>query len=551
MTVNLVETANWTKTHHRRTQSGRSKRRYVTLSHCWGGLVSHRLLDTNFESYSQGIPVEDLPKTFRDAVYFAASLEDVDYIWIDSLCIIQGNKLDWEKESTKMHRVYSNSFLNISATAAPSSHGGLFKNGRFELLGEEEVAVHIEGLPRAYDRDKAPRCLHERGRFFTRRCKIVDSSFWDNQVDRGQVNTRGWVLQERLMSPRVIHFCHDQVGWECSCRHAPQPTTANGKQRPNASGERSRYSDIIEGIRQRLLNAEPGAHTELSTRHSPFDLWAAVVNAYTKTRLTVPSDKLVALAGLARIISEATDCAYIAGLWRSQLVSQLLWYVEPAFDQRDRSFSNPGTFDRTYRAPSFSWAAIDVTGHGITYAKVANQKLYVTVETASVEPLSEDGTDTFGMVSNAQITLHGKLHKARLTAIPNNRFAWRLVGRGELDAEPHTNNYIDCPLRDTDCIDEPTAHVYILPVAEEITYGGTSANVYLKCLILRATGERGMFKRVGITKLSQPMDRKAMMKVETRGGGTEYKILAALPSDASLPHAGYDEKTGLHRLHLV
>lgn len=323
--------------------------------------------------------------------------------------------------------------------------------------------------------------------------------------------------------------------------------TANGKQKPNATSERSRYNDIIEGIRQRLLGAESATHTALPTSTSPFDLWAAVVNAYTKTQLTVPSDKLVALAGLARILSQETDCAYIAGLWKSHLVSQLLWYVEPAFDQRNRSFSNPGTFNPSYRAPSFSWAAIDVTGHGITYAKVDNQKPFIAVETTLVEPIS----DPFGMVSHARITLRGRLRKVRLVSMPNNRFAWQLVGRGELDIESHMNNYLDCPLRDSDCIANPSTYIYILPVAEETTYSGTSTNVYLTCLLLRAGNEIGTFQRIGVTKLSPHMDKASMTKTQTKRGVTEYKILTALPGDAELPHAGYDEETGIHCLHLV
>jgi hypothetical protein len=288
----------------------------------------------------------------------------------------------------------------------------------------------------------------------------------------------------------------------------------------------------------------------LSKFRSSSDLWAAVVNAYTKTKVSFASDKLVALSGLAKIISEEMNCAYVAGLWQTHLATQLLWYIEPAFDQRDRTFSNPANFDPDprNRAPSFSWAAIDVSGHGVTYANMTNQKLFVTVRDTFVDAPSKGD---FGAITNARITLCGKLRKARLARIPNNRFVWHLVGRGDQDAEPHTNNYLDCPVRDTDCIDGPNAHIYILPVAEEVTCGGTSRNVYLKCLILRAELERGTFKRVGITKLSHPMDRKALTKVEMKGGGTEYKMLAASPSDASLPHVGYDPKTGIHCLHLV
>lgn len=548
VTVNLVETAAWSRTGFGGPSFGGSNKHYVTLSHCWGGIVSHRLLRSNYEDYKRGVPVDDLPKTFQDAVYFAASLDQVGYIWIDSLCIIQEDAVDWLEESAKMDRVYSETFLNLSATAALDSHGGLFKRGDFELLQEEEVVLDIEGLPLAYDRNSVPKCPHERSCFFLRYCTIADASFWSNKVDNGPVNTRGWVLQERLMSPRVLHFCHDQVGWECACHNISQTATSDKKQISNTTGNDSRYHDIIAGIQRRMLDANDGTDGVCPTTYSPIDLWDAVVNAYTKTTVSFSKDKLVALSGLAKIIFKETKCAYVAGLWRTHLASQLLWYIEPAFDHRDRSFSNPATFGATYRAPSFSWAAIDVTSHGITYAKVAKQKLFVTIEDTLVDTLSGNA---FGVVSNARITLRGKLRKARLVSIPNNRFAWYLVDRGDLDAEPHRNVYLDCPLRDTDCIDNPDAHVYVLPVAEEITYGGTTRNLYLICLILRAGGEKGTFKRVGMTKLSQFMDKKALTKLEVESGMAEYKILTAFSSDAMLPHASYDENTGMHRLHLV
>lgn len=65
--------------------------------------------------------------TLDAAVRFALRLDDsVHYIWIDSLCIIQGDPDDWLKESALMQKVYRNSFLNISATAAENSGDGLY-----------------------------------------------------------------------------------------------------------------------------------------------------------------------------------------------------------------------------------------------------------------------------------------------------------------------------------------------------------------------------------------------------------------------------------------
>lgn len=73
----------------------------------------------------RGIPWELLPTTFRDAIQVTKGL-GIRYLWIDSLCIIQDDDVDWKEESSKMASIYQNSFLTICATAAPDDEAGLW-----------------------------------------------------------------------------------------------------------------------------------------------------------------------------------------------------------------------------------------------------------------------------------------------------------------------------------------------------------------------------------------------------------------------------------------
>lgn len=59
---------------------------YACLSHCWGprGPAMQLRLDT-IAKLKAGIPLETLPKTFRDAAWFCWRL-GIHYIWIDALC---------------------------------------------------------------------------------------------------------------------------------------------------------------------------------------------------------------------------------------------------------------------------------------------------------------------------------------------------------------------------------------------------------------------------------------------------------------------------------
>ncbi|KAH7071609.1 hypothetical protein FB567DRAFT_206966 [Paraphoma chrysanthemicola] len=107
--------------------------RYVSLSHCWGANVPFQLTTSTIDMMKAGFDLDELPKTFRNAVT-VARWADVRYIWIDSCCILQRSdadknnewKSDWEWEAGMMQHVYKNTYFNISADHSENSHGGLF-----------------------------------------------------------------------------------------------------------------------------------------------------------------------------------------------------------------------------------------------------------------------------------------------------------------------------------------------------------------------------------------------------------------------------------------
>jgi hypothetical protein len=103
-----------------------NKLQYLTLSHCWGKHQLVRLLESNLSSFSEDVPYELLPPTFRDAIRITRRLGFL-YLWIDSLCIIQDSPEDWNHEARLMGKIYTNATCNIAASDAPdSSHGCLY-----------------------------------------------------------------------------------------------------------------------------------------------------------------------------------------------------------------------------------------------------------------------------------------------------------------------------------------------------------------------------------------------------------------------------------------
>jgi hypothetical protein len=91
--------------------------RYAALSHMWGNIATSRHLKatrTSYDELRRSIGLHDLPPTFQDAVLVCRALGYL-YLWIDSLCIIQDDVEDWNREAALMHRVYRMAHVTVVA----------------------------------------------------------------------------------------------------------------------------------------------------------------------------------------------------------------------------------------------------------------------------------------------------------------------------------------------------------------------------------------------------------------------------------------------------
>ncbi|OCL01472.1 HET-domain-containing protein, partial [Glonium stellatum] len=314
--------------------------RYLTLSHRWGSLSMPKLLSNNLENMKQRIVLSNLPQTFQEAIYITKKLR-IRYIWIDSLCIVQNNEEDWLQEAALMGKVYERGLCNIAATASAEEIGAMFV--------ERDPALNSSIL------------LTIASQKHMQTCYCVTSRLWEKMVCQAQLNQRGWVLQERVLSSRTIHFA-SQLFWEC-CEFQACETYPGGI--PTSELRPDPPSGLKALVRPRL---SLGTSQESVHLHQA---WKYLVEAYSLCKLTVTSDKLLAISGIARQIARPLGDEYLAGVWKGDLARELLWAVpyHPDSGNPASILEGPQRFrPKEYRAPSWSWASLDFI-HG--YIKVS------------------------------------------------------------------------------------------------------------------------------------------------------------------------------------
>ncbi|KAF7946639.1 hypothetical protein EAE96_009632 [Botrytis aclada] len=173
--------------------------KYATLSHCWGKAEVLRLQKDNLQAFLKKISYDKLCKTFRDAIDIARAL-GFSWIWIDSLCIIQGDSEDWSKEASRMSTVYGLSSLNIAATAAPDGTIGCLFARDLRVIELHKAEVKIN---------------HQK-----QISKIVDLDLYGHSITNAALARRAWAVQERILAPRTLHFTESQLFWECRTKQA-------------------------------------------------------------------------------------------------------------------------------------------------------------------------------------------------------------------------------------------------------------------------------------------------------------------------------------------
>lgn len=458
---------------------------FVTLSHCWGGKQPITTTRSSLPDRQAGIPLSTLPRTFAESVSVVRRL-GFRFLWIDSLCILQDSVDDWEAESPKMGDYYWNSAFTILAADSTDSSQGLFRerDGASMYPCVTEIRCKRVTGKKSVTASISPRM--EKG--------------WDWRRDESfPLETRGWTLQESILPARLVIFGRFQIEFLCPRMGASESCLLGTSNTWDVGGSHSQLQQVLwsgqakdHGQGSVGLSLTNELQNGKDYEDPRYQAWRKMVEEYTRRELTVESDTLPAISGLAsrfnRLLDGDTD-EYLAGIWKRDLLQGLLWYVEGSSAHRPR---------KSWVGPTWSWTSIrqhQGMRHWSYMKDVAS--LMPTVLSASTRV---NGLNPYGEVATGDLRLRCNIKAAMsnydLESLDNYfdlldpKTSCR-VGTGKLDVVAEFEQY--------------AIHtVYCAVMMKESLLGRDRAPSYLEgdatCILLIACreGDVSTYRRVGL-----------------------------------------------------
>lgn len=305
---------------------------YVALSHRWGLRGLPVTTSKNIANRVQGIDLPDLSPVMRDAIHIVRGL-GFSYIWIDALCIVQDSSDDWLSEASKMSSVFSGAVVTIAVADAEDHSQGIFRKRvaqctRPFMIPTSTIAqrgwMDIDGNAKYY--------------VFPKTGLVTAGA-----RTKGMLDNRGWILQEQLLSKRILYYDKGEIYWDCitlsACESSPIAVSLLDEKDPD------------EAWASKLLRRTlAGSSSSDLLRKRLSDAWLEIIKNYSARTLTKSHDRLVALTGILEPLKLILGEIPVAGMWQDQLWRQLTWWVHtttPAHEMKN-----------VFHAPSWSWLSV-------------------------------------------------------------------------------------------------------------------------------------------------------------------------------------------------
>ncbi|RGP58815.1 het-domain-containing protein [Fusarium sporotrichioides] len=454
---------------------------YVALSHCWGKGPVLQTNTHNIEDHIRAISFQSLPKNFQDAITVTRSI-GLQHLWIDSLCIVQDDKEDWEIESSKMATIYNNAFLVLAASQAGESSEGFLD--RKDIDFEKTVQLDPKNSVKVARMENSDSIMSE---IYSRPISTdptMGQSRHRWKITTSPLNQRGWVLQENILARRIIHFTESEMIWECV-----QCLKCECMEIEADESEATHWSEfnMVRNARIGTLHRKHYMGAQNSNRL--YIQWRKLIDLYGRLMLTKDTDRLPALSGLAKFCQSYGTGKYLAGLWENDLLLSLVWYIRT--DKPVQKWSE-------YMAPSWSpfsvgyierhdglieagyWYCQDKTYH----ERWAEPKAQI-LEAHCIPA----GSDPTGAVKDGFLVLSGPMRKYN----PENPdYTWT-VPDPECPSDPWIRTIWDYPSWDRSLEEVSRSEIVFFLLWADFTKG------YIKALcLLPSRTVPGTYSRVGL-----------------------------------------------------
>ncbi|KAF4333259.1 hypothetical protein FBEOM_12941 [Fusarium beomiforme] len=343
--------------------------KYVALSYAWGsGHDFAKSTASNLDEMTRCLPWDKLAKTIQDAIIFTRKLS-IRYLWVDALCILQSegpddaqHRADWSYEAARLGQYYQNATLTIAATGAISSNDGLFLRRP------------------ALEFDPEPVILKQNANGGETDIFVIQppTPSWYVAMQNAALLTRGWAIQERVLSKRILHFCASCLLWEC---------------------HESRVTEINPGVTDSLAYVSIGedfisAFKDMNNLQEDDIMrsWYQFISVYSSTNFSFHTDKLPALSGIATRIKDRFPQDYIAGIWELAIPEGLAWMAVETEEP------DPGS-----DLPSWCWA----TRRSASFFFVRDDNDWNPMMQVKSWSVTTNGPQTSGQILQARLTISG------------------------------------------------------------------------------------------------------------------------------------------------
>ncbi|GKZ16707.1 hypothetical protein AbraIFM66951_000056 [Aspergillus brasiliensis] len=506
---------------------------WVSLSYCWGGDSNFTLNASSFDDLRSGRSLATFPATLRDAVLVTRAL-GFRYLWIDTLCIFQDDTNDWAVEASRMSRTYRHAAVTIAATSAETVDDGFL---------DKRAPYFSCSFP------WRRQCHQGDANNGSRAYSVVLRSYRDMEPSRySRWATRGWTLQEELLSKRLLYYAKEEISWKCHTVAVREP-----EEEPSTEFQKNPGSQSVP------LHVPDEESTTDSTA-GPYMTWYQLLEDYASRDLTYDKDRLPAIGALAEFFHAKLKGQYCAGLWREDLLFGLLWsfhngelyagpYKEPLTTSTERSQVRslgyqyihnteryaPMDVTPKQREPSWSWIGAD------TYAGLGWPSRWKDDYTflARIGNVRAHGQvhNVFGHVEGAELTLDAPYRHVRLNLGSYSKSRWNPAGLAQRVLAPLSSlastrelaqialvrpGYLgNTETSGSVIVPSSSTNFTLIQVAEKRLFG--ASELYL--LILQpqpghATNSRGLhrYRRVGLLRLRayEPYEGNHARRVVTR-----------------------------------